>query len=493
MTSHCIIFNDSIDIKRRNAGAYKIANVLQGFGWKTNVIDWISDWSDQDLFYYLDKIVNSNTRLFAISYTWLKPDWANKFITKIKNRYPNIKFIAGGQQPFQHNINADVMLYGYAENAIYPIISYLFNGGPKPKGIRPSFSPKSLLIDGNADYTAMGMKNYSIYYTDDDFIQSKEVLAIEISRGCRFKCAYCNYAFLGVKEDTSTTKSLLKQELLENYNKWGTKNYIIADDTFNDRDSKLEMLAEIVEELPFEPNFTSFIRIDLLISRPRQLELLARARVWAHFYGIETFHKEAGKAVKKGMDPDKIKEGLLNIEKYMIEKLGLYRGTVGMIAGLPHEPQSSWQESQEWFEKNWSKNSWFWWPLEISIDQNNKTLSTFSNDWKKFGYREIKNKDLLNKINSLVIKHKYDSNVLIWEADWATKEQAINFVNDTMPTRRPMKLSNFTILSFWDEVKNLNKHLLDLDYIENDTVIFKNTIGRRLVETYIKNKLESVS
>lgn len=493
MTSHCIIFNDSIDIKRRSAGAYKIANLLQNLGWKTNVVDWFTDWSDKDLFYYLDNIVNKNTRLFAISYTWLSHKNTKKFITKIKNRYPHIKFIAGGQQPFQHDINADVMLFGYAENAIEPVISYLFNNGAKPKGINPDFAPKSLLIDCNADYTAMGMKNYSIYYNNDDFIQSKEVLAIELSRGCRFKCAYCNYAFLGIKEDTSTTKNILKSELLENYEKWGTTNYIIADDTFNDRDSKIEMLAEVVEELPFQPNFSSFIRIDLLISRPQQLELLSRARVWAHFYGIETFHKEAGKVVKKGMDPEKIKEGLLNVEKYMIEKLGLYRGTVGMIAGLPHEPLDSWRESQEWFEKNWSKNSWFWWPLEISTDKNNKTLSTFSKNWKKFGYREIENKQLLEKINSLVIKHKYDSNVLIWEADWATKEQAINFVNETLIKRRPMKLSNFTILSYWEDAKILNKHILDLDYIENDTVTFKNTIGEQLVNDYIKSKLASIS
>jgi hypothetical protein len=493
MARHCIIFNDSIDIKRRTAGAYKVANLLQNLGWKTNIVDWISDWSDEDLFLYLDKIVNEKTLLFAISYTWLKPQWAKEFITKVKNRYPNIKFIAGGQQPFQYDINVDIMLFGYVENVIEAVVDYLFHDKEKPKGIHPNFSPNSFLIDCNNSYPAMGMKNYSIKYNVDDFVQSKEVLAIELSRGCRFKCAYCNYAFLGIKEDTSTSKNLLKNELIENYKKWGVINYIIADDTFNDRDSKIEMLAEVVEELPFQPNFTAFIRIDLLITRPRQLELLSRARVWAHFYGIETFHEQAGKAVKKGMNPEKIKKGLLNIEKYMLDNLGLYRGTVGMIAGLPYETPNSWRNSQEWFEKNWYNNSWFWWPLEISTDKNNKTLSTFSNDWKKFGYREIKNQELLDKINSSILKNKYDQNVLIWEADWATKEQAIDFVQETLLKRRPMKLSNFAILSYWHDVKNLNKHILDLDYISNDTVFFRDNIGINLVNEYIKQKIKSVN
>lgn len=492
MNNHCIIFNDSVDI-RRSAGAYKIANVLNDLGWKTNIIDWISDWKEEDLFFYLDNIVNKNTKLFSISYTWLKPIFAKKFITKIKNRYPGIKFIAGGQQPFQQDINVDIMLFGYAEKAIEPVVSYLFNGGKKPTGIYPKFSPNSLLIDCNRHYPAMGMKNYTITYNSDDFIKPEEVLAIELSRGCKFKCAYCNYAFLGIKEDTSTTKDLLKTELLENYNKWGVYNYIIADDTFNDRDNKLEMLAEVVEELPFQPNFACFIRIDLLISRPKQLELLTKARVWSHFYGIESFHHEAAKSVKKGMNPEKIKKGLLDIEAYMIENLGLYRGTIGMIAGLPYEPADSWRESQEWLEKNWKRNSWFWWPLEISVDENTDTLSTFSNDWKKFGYRKVEDSNLLDEINSLVIKNKYDSNVLIWEADWTNLKEAIDFVNSTVIKRKQMKLSNFSILNHWNYCIETNKNILDLNYTNSDTRKFKQQINNSLIEKYIKNKLKSIN
>ena len=46
------------------------------------------------------------------------------------------------------------------------------------------------------------------------------------------------------------TEEDLYIEMMENYNKWGTTNYIISDDTFNDRDSKIERLARVVERLP---------------------------------------------------------------------------------------------------------------------------------------------------------------------------------------------------------------------------------------------------
>ena len=63
---------------------------------------------------------------------------------------------------------------------------------------------------------------------------------------------------------------------------------------------------------------------------------MCRARCWAHFYGIETLHPLAAKAIGKGMHPDKIKKlGYFGPKEEFMKRLGVHRGTTGMIAGLP--------------------------------------------------------------------------------------------------------------------------------------------------------------
>lgn len=498
---HLIIFNDNQEIKRRTSGAYRFANLMEDLGWKTTMVDWVSSWLDDEIFAYLDKIVNSETLLFGISYTWLKPEWCRDFVKKLRERYPGRKFIAGGQQFFQHDIGVDAALFGYSELAVKDTIDWLFNKGDRPAGsqIKTDLGGM-LLVDCNKDYPAMNLGDYSIYYKDDDFVQPDELLTVELSRGCKFKCKYCNYAFLGIKEDTSTTEEKLRQEFIHNWEKWGTHLYIIADDTLNDRNSKLEMLVRVVESLPFEINFASFVRIDLVAANPKQMELLKRARVWSHFYGIETFNRDAGRAVGKGMDPERIRDTLLKMNDYMLSNLGLYRGHIGMIAGLPHETPQSWQESEDWLIENWSHNAWSWWPLEISKEENLNTISTFSQDWQKHGYVEITNRDRISELKKFIeredegVQHKFDSNILYWTADWASIVDAWKFVGDWYKTEAKLnqRIGNFIILNYYDKFDK--KTLLEL----TESYFFEHTFNdnyqyREIIQPYIQRKLSSVS
>ena len=228
---HCVVFNANQEIKRRTSGAYRFANQLEGLGWRVTVIDWVDDWPEHKLVEYLDAVVADDTLMFAWSYTWMKPWWAGHAIKQVKARYPGRKHIAGGQQFFQHHLELDAMLYGYAEVAVPLVLDWLFDGGPKPKG---KDILGGLFVDCNTDYKAMNLGDYGIDYRDDDYIQDHELLTVELSRGCKFQCKYCNYAFLGIKEDTSTEAELLRAELIDNYERFGTTNYILADDTLND-------------------------------------------------------------------------------------------------------------------------------------------------------------------------------------------------------------------------------------------------------------------
>jgi len=487
-----VIFNDSgSSITRRTMGAYKIAGMMRDKGWNVEVIDWMTSWSNEQLTQYIIKF--GKVDLFAFGNLWMEDQFVIDKIKFLKNKFPGAKYLLGGPRPYQQDFGADVMIFGYAEHALEPVLDYMFNNGPAPVHKIPLFAPESILIDANKDYRALEIPNYRVDYTSNDFVLPTDVLTLEMTRGCRFRCKYCSYAFLGVKEDYSRSEESIYNEIISNYKKWGTTNYIIADDTFNDRDSKIERLANVVKRLPFEPNFTAFIRLDLVISRPQQLDLLINARVWGHFYGIETLHPDAAKAIGKGMHPDRIKKGLLETKAAFMDKLGLYRGTCGMIAGLPFEPVDSWHKSLEWMNENW--DCYLFWGLHISTDPNMNTHSDFSIDAARYGYVPTKNKEVIKwaedkgllDIKSTVT-HKLDKHIMIWEAEWANFKQATEFsdyYNSNYFSK--IKVPNFELLNYCSK-DNI------LDITAQDAYIDKIYKAEELdmISNYIEKKINSV-
>ena len=493
---NAVILNDSgEEIIRRTMGAYKIADMMRADGWTVEVIDWSTRWSNQELKKFIDSLPYE-IHMIGVSNLWMQDHVIIEQINYLKSQYPKAKIVMGGPKPYQRDFGADAMVFGYCEHALKPVIQWLFNGGDIPVGKFPEWAPNSLLVDANHSYKGLSISKYNVNYHENDFIKSHEALTLEISRGCRFKCKYCNYAFLGVKEDYSRSEDSLYNELMENYIRWGTTNYIISDDTFNDRDSKIEMLANVVERLPFEPNFSCFIRIDLVISKPHQVELLCRARCWAHFYGIETFHPLAAKAIGKGMHPDKIKAGLLWIREEFIKRIGVYRGTTGMIAGLPYEPPESWYDGIQWMRDNWE--SFFYWGLHISTDTDNTTQSDFSIDAAKYGYKLTDNKEILdwaaskgynNYVEVGRQNNKLDSRILVWESEWSDFKRATEFADDYINNDfMKQKLFNFDLtehMSKFDH-KELMSFTCEDIYIKRNL----NKLYLNQIKEYKKQKLE---
>ena len=492
---YAIIFNDSgKEIVRRTMGAYKIADMMRQQDWTVEVVDWISHWSNEEVKQFIDSLPYK-LDLIAISNLWMADDMVIDKIQFVKKHYPDAKILMGGPKPYQKDYGADCMVFGYSEYALQPVLEWMFDDGPTPRGKIPLWAPNSYLVDANHEYKGLDITKFDVEYHPNDFIQNHEALTLEISRGCRFKCKYCNYAFLGVKEDHSRSEEDLYQELMNNYEKWGTTNYIISDDTFNDRDSKIEKLANVVERLPFEPNFSCFIRLDLVISRPQQVELLCRARAWSHFYGIETFHPEAAKAIGKGMDPEKIKQGLLWIKEQFLNRIGAYRGTCGMIAGLPYEPPEHWYKSLEWLDKNW--DSFFYWGLHISTDQDNTTQSDFSVDAEKYGYTQTTDPDILawaesEGYNNVDVvgrqNNKLDNRVLVWESEWSNFKEATEFADMYMNKY----FMNQHLFNF-DLTEHMSKFSLDelLSFTCKEIYVERSymKVYNKLIEEYKQRKL----
>jgi hypothetical protein len=485
-TGHAIILAGSSEIRNsRSVGAYRTATVLRNKGWEIDVLDYLTLLTDEQLTEYLEKTFRKDgTKWIGISYTWMVGSTRSiSLIKKIKELYPDTLLIIGGQFPYTQDLSAEWYIFGYGEKAIDAVLEYEFSTGAEPINT-PLFAGK--YINAYKDYPATPYLDYSVEYTEDDHIVPQNHMGIELSRGCKFACKFCSFPFIGMKEDSSSEEETLYRELNENYQKWGVTCYNIADDTLNDRTSKLRKLSNVVQRLDFNPDFKAFVRLDLLKAHPEQVELLAGARAWIHYYGIETFNKRAGTAIGKGMDGDKLKELLFSTRGYFNKHLGLYRGTAGMIAGLPYETIEDMKASNKWFVDNWSDQNWMWWSLSIYRERG--ILSAFGEDLAKFGYSEISDADKdINREKTIT----RPINEIIWKSNITNIYECADLVSEFQKGDAYLNcFATIQYLGMYDQDYNKVLNIRHPIYPQTDTIDFRKK-SLKMAKIYLEKKLKN--
>jgi radical SAM superfamily enzyme YgiQ (UPF0313 family) len=362
----------------RGYGAHRIASHLRSNGFTVLVIDFSIALTFDIWEQICQYAVGENTRMLGFSSTWWpyrKPyenndyintsvslvDWATDVLKKpyddkdtltydvvrgniqrwidvVKNKNPKTKIVLGGAKiDWYRDLPVDNFIDGFGETQI---LDYLNDS----RRIWPTY----IKHDTTASSRDWGWTTSSTSYTEFDFIKPKEVLTLEIARGCRFKCAFCSFPLIGRKDYASYTKTedAIYNELLENYNKWGTTTYWIGDDTFNDSIEKLEMFLKVTKRLPFKLNFRAYIRLDIIAMQPEQIQMLYDMGLKSCWIGIETFHPEASKIIGKGMSAEKRKKALYDIQKVWGDDIAIH---AGYIIGLPGEDEEFLRAELEWF------------------------------------------------------------------------------------------------------------------------------------------------
>ena len=431
---HSLIFNlgSGNTIRGRTAGSYRIATELRMSGWDVEVIDFFYFWKLEELEQLAKSRINQNTKFIGFSHIFTEwPQLAEDFCKWIKETYPSITIIFGSNA--YQNLNSKFIDYycaGYSELGLKELLNWLYSNGKRPI-ITPIDNNKVLSCRDH--YSAAPWRNPIILYEDRDFLLPFEWLGVEFSRGCKFKCAFCNYPILGVKGDWSRDADNFEIQMKDVYDRFGNNKYIVADETFNDRTEKITKFADVVEKLDIDAFFMAYLRADLLISRPKDKEELIRMGVKAHFYGVETFHHEAGKSIGKGMSPDKMKQGLLDVKKYFkTNSDGRYRATVSMIAGLPHESEDSITDGYNWLVKNWADQSVIISPLDIYRSPEINNMALLEKNFENYGYREMTDINEYHDIHSPVMSNgpQFSKDVFIWENDYTNYYRVRRLVND---------------------------------------------------------------
>lgn len=432
MAHHALIFtcNDSVDIYRsRLSGAHRIATILRDEGWDVEVVDYVSMWNIYELKAFVQSRTTSKTVFYGFSS--FANSWSANLsnLTKwMKEKYPNVKTVIGGQSVgFTPATSIDYWVDSYGEVAILELAKAMIGNTNAGLIFDPTSFGARKVIMSNQSYPAFPMKSLKVIMEKRDFVQPYEWLSTEIGRGCKFKCSYCNYPILGVKGDHTRSAEDFEYEMNYNYDTFGVKNYRIIDETFNDSVEKVNKFSSVVDRLDFEPFYNAYIRADLMISHKEMWETLAKMRVGAQYYGVETFNHQSAKVIKKGMHPDKIKQGVLEMKEYF-SKLLFYRGTISLIVGLPYETRESILETKNWLEQNWSDQYATIFPLMIdkpSKEHNYTNQSEFYHNLQKYGLREMPAAEKYTMTNG-IMKLIPTQTEMMWEHDTMNFRDADN-------------------------------------------------------------------
>lgn len=424
-----VLFGDSRPRESRPIGIYVLASYLRQHNISTQTI-WGWNHVSYHVFYGMcKKFLNPQTRVIGISSTLLSNLESEEFnffglpteelyrrFNLIKKLAPNAKIVVGGSQTIYSNLSTipgaefvDLFIHGQGENALLEFVQAVNNN---TKITTTSITPQ---ITSDKIYKYDNFTTTPVKFDSSDCLIPGEAMAIEFARGCIFKCSFCSYELNGKSPgDYIKAKETLREELLYNYNNFGTTHYYSSDDLINDSEEKVDMILEVSESLPFKLQYSGYLRLDLIRRFPAMAKKLKDSGLISAFFGIETINDASGRAVGKGLGLDRINEALDICDQAWHNSVA---GTAGMIMGLPKDTPEYKYQLSEWMTSDRVRRV----IKECSISPLWITpglgLSDIDKNPEKFGYRKSGTSN--SKTNRYGLGH------MDWETDCYSLKEAI--------------------------------------------------------------------
>ncbi len=409
--------------RARALGVYKIAKVLRDQGRSVKVIDFLQSFirDSTPLLLWLREHVHENT-IFGFSGTFMgfaitngpktdskvnKKDVRNStrdnrsrekyknpskllvsddfqnFVYDLKLDFPNCKIVIGGAgfiaEFIFRNLPIDHLILGYGEDAAAKELIDVFKGKEVPNIINQN--PFNLKYDF---HNSVGSFHVS------DNILPNEVLPLEISRGCRFNCKFCSFALKGRKmtDQYFRDKTKIYNELIYNYDTFGTTDYNILCDTFNESNDKLMMVKSVFDKF-YESTgekiqFNAYLRLELMKRWPEQIDILRDMGIVAGQIGIETLNYPSAKAIGKGIETKDVYDTVKKMRRSWGKDAKIHSG---FILGLPYETRET---ATKWLTSLYNREldltSWRVVPLRINTNKLDEFTSAFDRQADKYGY-----------------------------------------------------------------------------------------------------------
>lgn len=368
----------------RSAGAYRIASELRLHGFTVQVVDFFGLMRSTDIDQLIAQYVGRETLAVCFSSTFFNvnhggyfygegpvearhiherndlirqreldgrfdeypfsPEIMTEILNKFRQACPAIKVVYGGaKSKFGRAPGADVVFVDFAEETFLNYVQKL-----RLDRLMGLTTSSSRLIKYNKDADSFDFANAQIVWDKSDHLFRNELLPIEVTRGCIFKCKYCNFILTGRKKDEYVkSMTAIREELVRNHAEHGITRYLICDDTFNDSNQKLEDMLRVTDSLPFKLEFVAYIRPEILARYPQQLTTLRQLGLRFAKFGIETLNDATRKFILKGVEMERMVDTLQAIRDAWSDEV-ITSGS--FIFGLPKETRESLQFQYEWIK-----------------------------------------------------------------------------------------------------------------------------------------------
>ena len=145
---------------------------------------------------------------------------------------------------------------------------------------------------------------------------------IETSRGCPFKCTFCNIHLF--YRGTYRTKSIERviQELKIISNQGRGQNVLFADDNFTANMKRVEKICDLIIEEGIKLDFICQSRIDVIKNNPNIIKKMSKAGFWLFFLGIESFNQKSLNDLQKKIEFKDIVEAIKILQDNDIITIG---------------------------------------------------------------------------------------------------------------------------------------------------------------------------
>ena len=451
----------------RYLGPYQIAWWMRSQGYSVQVLDYLYFMSKEQRLDLFRKFITKETKIvgyapfatLGIQRFWLGDQIIFDIIDEVKENFPWVKFIIGGawagrfisQFPHRQRSKVDAVFKKESEHSFLDYADHVFkNTNHPPFYLKNNYK----IIDPSKEYD---IEKCGMVFSENDFVLPGESLPMEFSRGCIFKCKFCQYPNIGKdKDDFNRSIELIEKSLITNYKLFGTTRYHITDDTLNSHRERTRKFHEMTKRLPFKIEFVGYVRIDLLDIWPEQVEILPESGLISCHFGIETFDPDSCKMIGKGWGAKNNKKWL----NYLSEKWGdSMIINCSMIAGLGKETEKQWEESNQWFLES-KIHDWFFNPLNIMTDHPQSDLEK---NPEKYGYKILEDGS--------------------WESEHSTEKKAIEWCNQNRSyfDQRIASVWNF---SAWRNMGFTKEQILQSNYIELNDIRTKENFTQNLINSY---------
>jgi radical SAM superfamily enzyme YgiQ (UPF0313 family) len=123
--------------------------------------------------------------------------------------------------------------------------------------------------------------------------------AIETSRGCPYRCTFCNiHLFYRGMFRTKNTDRVI-QELKIISNQKVCNNVLIVDDNFTANMKRVEEICDKIIDEEIKLDLICQSRIDVIKNNPEIVKKMSKAGFWLFFLGIESFNQKSLNSIQK--------------------------------------------------------------------------------------------------------------------------------------------------------------------------------------------------